>query len=52
MHAKVQLESLNGRDHLEDLGQGWRTFLRVCAQIVDNFLINSFACPWEFYAAK
>jgi hypothetical protein len=26
--------------------------LRVCAQIVDNFLINSFACPWEFYAAK
>jgi hypothetical protein len=27
--------------------QGWRTFLRKRAQIVDNFLRNTFACPWE-----
>jgi hypothetical protein len=34
------------------LGQGWRTFLRARAQIVDNFRRNPFAFPWEFWAAK
>jgi len=31
--------------------KGWRTFLRVYAQIVYKFERNSFACPWEFWRA-
>lgn len=31
--------------------QGWRTFLRACAQIVDNFWRISSLCPKEFWAA-
>jgi hypothetical protein len=34
------------------LRQGWRTFLTARANIFDNFLRNSFACLWEFLAAK
>jgi hypothetical protein len=26
--------------------QGWRTFLRARAQIIDNFQTNYFACSW------
>jgi hypothetical protein len=32
--------------------QGWRTFLRARAQIFGNVWRNSFACSWEFWAAK
>jgi hypothetical protein len=37
---------------LYNLYQGWRTFFRAGAQIFDYFRRNSFACPWEFWAAK
>jgi hypothetical protein len=34
------------------LGQGWRTFLRTRAQIVDNFWRNSLACPRDLLSRK
>jgi len=39
-------------DWRDTLYQGWRTFLRMCTQIVYKFRSNSFTCPWEFWRAK
>jgi hypothetical protein len=38
---KFWLESLKVQDHLEDLGQGWQTFLRAHAQILSHAHGNS-----------
>jgi hypothetical protein len=36
----------------EEVDQGWRTFMRARAQIVDSIWRYYFACPRKFWAAK